>query len=547
DIPSGAYTLTPAKTDDVAEITAYDASLVLRAAVGLITLTPDQVLAADVNRNGMVTSMDAFYILQKSVELIDVPFPGAGRVWLFKPENRPYSLLVADQTGQNFTAILIGDVSGNWTHPGGGQGGVIPLNSPSAALLLPTVESHNAEQVVLPLSITFAGVEVYSADIIISYDVSALALESVAPGAVAAGCGYAFNTSQPGVIRAGFASSQPLAAGGTLMELTFDVVGTLQAPAPVSFVVAELNEGQIEASAHDGSVRDTIAPSVDAVELNQRAGRGVGAVDPSGLGVRTITLNFSERVNFSPDAVLVQKVAFPGGVETLGEALEPLAVSGFNTSAMQITLAPGAAVDTWVKVTLDTALLADPAGNRLAGGAIGPAAAFYVGSLRGDFDGDLAIGPDDRQGFRNAWLAGSPDADFRGVGFGPRPPDGRITLADIDGFTSVYQAGLALGRHLDPLPTSGGGLASNVVPLPALAMPDSGVDALAHARGLLPPSDQPPLVPTRQQASPSGESREDVRDALRLRRLRPAAAPPSAPAALMRLPDTLSSSIPIIS
>ena len=51
--------------------------------------------------------MDAFYILQKAVDLITLPFPGAGVVWDFSPPSHSYINLSSDQTGQDFTAVLL--------------------------------------------------------------------------------------------------------------------------------------------------------------------------------------------------------------------------------------------------------------------------------------------------------------------------------------------------------------------------------------------------------------------------------------------------------
>jgi subtilisin family serine protease len=112
--PRGAYVLTPAKSDDVKGISAYDAALALQHAAGVATLSGAAFTAADVNGSSEITAMDAFYILQKAVDLIPVPFPGAGQVWAFTPASRTYADLAANENGQDFTAILIGDPSGNW-------------------------------------------------------------------------------------------------------------------------------------------------------------------------------------------------------------------------------------------------------------------------------------------------------------------------------------------------------------------------------------------------------------------------------------------------
>jgi len=72
---AGNYTLTPGKSGGVNSISAYDASLALQHDAGLITPSGQRATAADVNKSGVITSMDAFYILQKAADLIALPFP----------------------------------------------------------------------------------------------------------------------------------------------------------------------------------------------------------------------------------------------------------------------------------------------------------------------------------------------------------------------------------------------------------------------------------------------------------------------------------------
>ena len=262
------------------------------------------------------------------------------------------------------------------------------------------------------------------------------------------------------------------------------------------------------------AVFDLAPPHLNAVSLNGRPGRTVSSGEPSGIGVTRIFIAFSETVNLTGTCVQVNIVTFPGGVEVLDPALLPLTVDGSGSSAMTITFASGAVMDTWVKVRISAANVADGAGNALDGepasggsghgyiysastdlptgdGAAGGDAVFYVGSLRGDFNGDLSVGPDDLEGFATAWGAKSLDADFRGVGFGPRPPDGRVTLSDIDGFTAVYQRALATNLHLDELPGTGSGQAAGFAQLSSSSLPANQVDVLVAAAG-------------RVQAAPAG-------------------------------------------
>ncbi|MCK5920297.1 MAG: IPT/TIG domain-containing protein, partial [Methylococcales bacterium] len=90
---TGNYILTPSKSDDANGISAYDASLVLQHSAGLLSLSAAQIVAADVNRSGVVSPMDASYILEHAVGLIGVPFPNAGKVWDFLPTERSYAPL----------------------------------------------------------------------------------------------------------------------------------------------------------------------------------------------------------------------------------------------------------------------------------------------------------------------------------------------------------------------------------------------------------------------------------------------------------------------
>ena len=52
--------------------------------------------------------MDAFYILQRMVGLIELPLTGAGVFWEFNPVNRSIPNLTSSLANQDFTAVLWG-------------------------------------------------------------------------------------------------------------------------------------------------------------------------------------------------------------------------------------------------------------------------------------------------------------------------------------------------------------------------------------------------------------------------------------------------------
>ena len=118
----GQRKLTPSKDDGANDsVRVFDASLILSHVVGTSTLSSNALIAGDVNANGIVTEQDAAKILEVAAGLKSLPFANVGKLWAFTPEEITYDGLTADVTNANFTAIFMGDVSGNWANPTGLQ------------------------------------------------------------------------------------------------------------------------------------------------------------------------------------------------------------------------------------------------------------------------------------------------------------------------------------------------------------------------------------------------------------------------------------------
>jgi hypothetical protein len=110
NLGGGPYTVTPSKTGDVNGISSFDAALVAQAAAGLVTLTSCQQTAGDASNNGSLSSFDASLIAQFAAGIPNSQ--SIAGTWKFLPPSRSLS---GPQSNQNFDAVLVGDVSGNWT------------------------------------------------------------------------------------------------------------------------------------------------------------------------------------------------------------------------------------------------------------------------------------------------------------------------------------------------------------------------------------------------------------------------------------------------
>jgi hypothetical protein len=242
--PQGSYTLTLSKSDGANSITAYDASLALQHAAGLTTLTGYRATAADVNRNATISAMDAYYILQKAVNLIPLPFPGAGIVWAFDPAARSYPALNSNQARQDFTAVLLGDISGNWSASPALAAAATPAAGQPVTLTVLTRSVNPAGQTTVELRLDTGDTPFYSLDLALAYacrtaPCTPAVVTAVQPGPLADGMTHAINLAEVGLVRVALAGAQPIHGHGVLLTILF------RDAAPGLLVRSDANEGSI--------------------------------------------------------------------------------------------------------------------------------------------------------------------------------------------------------------------------------------------------------------------------------------------------------------
>lgn len=109
-LAAGEYTVTPSGGGGNGGISAYDAALTLQSAVGRRELEGGSAAAADVNRDGQINSVDAALILKAASGSISESFGVSP--WIFIPQSMELEL--DSDRYIDFTAVKLGDVSGNW-------------------------------------------------------------------------------------------------------------------------------------------------------------------------------------------------------------------------------------------------------------------------------------------------------------------------------------------------------------------------------------------------------------------------------------------------
>jgi len=261
---AGNCVLTPSKPDGVNGITAFDAALVLQHAAGLTNLTGYAAQAADVDKSGAITAMDAFYILQQAVGLSSLPFPGAGVVWDFNPTNRTFNNLNSSQSGQDFTGILIGDVSGNWDSTASqmklDSGGVALKSSMAgqAATFHATAGKKRTSGAPVVLALrqqapaTLGDTQTWllvrspepgivSLDLVLGYDATKATVGQVQLAGLGSTLVLASSTNEPGTLRAALAGAVPLRGVGALLRFALSGPGV----AGLRVVQASVNEGAV--------------------------------------------------------------------------------------------------------------------------------------------------------------------------------------------------------------------------------------------------------------------------------------------------------------
>ncbi len=266
---SGNYTVAPSKATGVNSISSFDAALVSQHVAGPPNpqLNSTQLTVADVSGNGSVTSFDAGMIAKfVAGPPFTTPGIGATATWRFGPLSRNYSTVASAITAQDYTAFLMGEVSGNWTNTGArpleleGRGQVAEGTGPERTIVfvLPQVVSPVGKEIIVPVhALGVANKGVISYEFNLRYDPSVIQplAESVdLKDSISRGLSVVANPYEPGLLRVVVYGPMPIDENGVLLNLRFTAVGAPGSVSPLSFERIMFNEVEYRVDLTDGRV-----------------------------------------------------------------------------------------------------------------------------------------------------------------------------------------------------------------------------------------------------------------------------------------------------
>jgi hypothetical protein len=257
---AGLYTVTPSKMAGQNGISSFDAARVAQHVAGVNVLTGNQFIVADVSRNGTLSSFDAGQIARY---VAGVTGFGSTGNWIFSPVNRSYASVTSNITSEDYSALLMGEVTGNWIPSAArpiGNKRLSEGSGPERAMTieLPKIGAAVRKEIKVPVSIQgVAHKSVISYEFDLRYNPSVIwpLSEPVdVSGTVSRGLSVVSNHKEPGLLRVVVYGPMPIDADGVLLNLRFTPVGKPGSVSPLSWERIMFNEGEPRVNTTDGQV-----------------------------------------------------------------------------------------------------------------------------------------------------------------------------------------------------------------------------------------------------------------------------------------------------
>jgi len=249
-----SYTIAPNKTGGANNITSFDAARIAQHVAGVSLLTGNQLLVADVSNNGGVSSFDAGQIANYVVAGSN---PGITGTWKFVPVSRSYVSITSNISGQDYDALLMGEVSGNWTNTGA-RPAAPELTAQSISVNASKITTSEDREVLVPVyvqGIENKGIIAYEFEL--RYDPSVVQPTSDVidiASSVSRGLTTVSKTDEAGLLRVVVYGPMAIENSGLLLNLRFTAIGGPGSVSPLMWERIMFNEGDSATAITDGQI-----------------------------------------------------------------------------------------------------------------------------------------------------------------------------------------------------------------------------------------------------------------------------------------------------
>ena len=214
------FSVDPSKTGDISNSTilAFDAYLAAAIAIHLNpSPTEFQQIAADVDQNGTVQMYDASIILRDAVDLDPLPGTHSGE-WSFDPLNRSFPNISSNISDANFTAIVLGDVDGNWSPF---DDLTINASSQKSFEIIDELHNINKNKIIFPIKAE-EHEKIFSFNINLNYNSAELKFLGLKKTKLSHHFETAVNDLKTGAVKIGGFATSPIINQGTYLEIEFE-------------------------------------------------------------------------------------------------------------------------------------------------------------------------------------------------------------------------------------------------------------------------------------------------------------------------------------
>ena len=227
------------------------------------------MVVADVSGNGSISSFDAAQVAKFVVTT--PPFGSTGNR-VFTPANNVHASVTTNISGEDYTGLLMGEVSGNWIDSGARPA---PESGPEKEISVtaPQLKTPADGEVIIPVSIDgVADKGIISYEFNLRFDPNVIQPQKKAvelTGTVSSKLSAVANADEPGLLRVAVYGVKALEDNGVLLSLKFTAVGAPGTMSTLAWDKIMFNEGDTMTTAASGQVELTAA-APNEVELSGR-------------------------------------------------------------------------------------------------------------------------------------------------------------------------------------------------------------------------------------------------------------------------------------